>query len=131
MTFGARANLAKSDVAKALFKIMELKQTNLCLAADLTKADEILNLVEKTGPYICLLKTHVDIIEDFSDGFVNSLKSLAEKYNFLIMEDRKFADIGNTVGLQYSKGIFKISEWADLVTVHSLPGEINTISLSL
>lgn len=123
MTYGARANLTKSDVAKALFKIMEMKQTNLCLAADLTKSDDILNLVEHTAPFICLLKTHVDIIEDFSDNFVNSLKALAVKHNFLIMEDRKFADIGNTVGLQYSKGVYKISEWADLVTVHSLPGE--------
>jgi orotidine-5'-phosphate decarboxylase len=34
---------------------------------------------------------------------------------------RKFADIGIT--LQYTKGLFRIAEWADLVTVHILPGE--------
>ncbi|CAF4281561.1 unnamed protein product, partial [Rotaria magnacalcarata] len=34
-----------------------------------------------------------------------------------------FADIGNTVKLQYTKGLFRIVEWADLVTVHVLPGE--------
>ena len=122
MTFAERAGLTKSEVSKTLFKIMELKKTNLCIAADLTKAEDILNLVEQTGPFICLLKTHADIIEDFSVNFVNSLKSLAEKHNFLIMEDRKFADIGNTVSLQYAKGSYLISSWADLVTAHSLPG---------
>ncbi|XP_062713377.1 uncharacterized protein LOC134290292 [Aedes albopictus] len=78
---------------------------------------------EKVGPYICVLKTHVDIVQDFSDNFVKSLQPLAKKHNFMLMEDRKFADIGNTVALQYGRGLFKISSWADLVTVHSLPGQ--------
>lgn len=123
MTFEARADLAKCPVGKELMKLMASKKSTLCLAADLTKSEEILNLVEKAGPYICLLKTHVDIIEDFNENFVKSLQSLAKKHNFMIMEDRKFADIGNTVALQYGSGIFKISSWADLVTVHSLPGQ--------
>lgn len=123
MTFAQRAKVAKCDVSKTLLRIMDTKKTNLCLAADLCKGEEILNIVDSVGPYICLLKTHVDIIEDFNEGFVSSLQALAQKHNFLIMEDRKFADIGNTVALQYSKGLYKISSWADLVTAHSLPGD--------
>jgi uridine monophosphate synthetase len=123
MTYEKRATLAKSEMAKQLFKVMATKKSNLCVAADLTKAEDILNLVESVGPYICVLKTHVDIIEDFSENFIKSLKAQAKKHNFLIMEDRKFADIGNTVSLQYANGIYKISSWADFVTVHSLPGQ--------
>ncbi|ALC46689.1 r-l [Drosophila busckii] len=122
LTYETRANLAKSPLAKRLFNLMANKQTNLCLAADLTKAADILDMAEKCGPYICLLKTHVDIVEDFSDSFISSLQTLAKQHNFVLMEDRKFADIGNTVSLQYSKGIYKISSWADLVTAHTLPG---------
>lgn len=122
MSFLKRADISKNEVAKSLFKIMELKKTNLCLAADVTKTEEVLNLAESLGPYICVLKTHVDIIEDFNDDFIKSLKGLAEKHNFMLMEDRKFADIGSTVSLQFSKGVYKISAWTDLVTAHSLPG---------
>lgn len=92
------------------------------MAADLTKADDILDLADKCGPYICLLKTHVDIIEDFSDAFITNLKVVARKHNFLILEDRKFADIGKTVSQQYGNGIYKIANWANLVTAHTLPG---------
>ncbi|EDV94864.1 uridine 5'-monophosphate synthase [Drosophila grimshawi] len=122
LTYESRANLAKSPLAKRLFNLMATKKTNLCLAADLTKADAILDMADKCGPYICLLKTHVDIVEDFTESFIVNLKALSARHNFLLLEDRKFADIGNTVALQYGKGIYKISDWADLVTAHTLPG---------
>lgn len=122
MCFKSRQDYAASPITKKLFEIMVAKESNLCVAADLTKASEILDLVALIGPHICILKTHVDIISDFDENFVKTLKALAEKHNFLIMEDRKFADIGNTVALQFAEGIYRIGTWADLVTVHSLPG---------
>lgn len=123
MSFESRATHAKCAVAKKLFTLMATKETNLCVAVDLPKVNLILDLVEQIGPHICVLKTHVDVIEDFNENFVQSLTSLATKYNFLILEDRKFADIGHTVSMQYSKGLYKICNWADLVTCHSLPGK--------
>lgn len=122
LSYTERIQYTDCEVAKKLFNIMAVKETNLCLAADLTSAEEILNIADRVGPYICVLKTHVDIVDDFSGKFTASLVALAKKYNFLIMEDRKFADIGNTVAHQYHDGMYKISQWADLVTVHSLPG---------
>lgn len=49
------------------------------------------------GPYVAVFKTHIDIISDFNEATVTGLKSLAEKHDFLIFEDRKFIDIGSTV----------------------------------
>lgn len=121
--FYVRATETNNPVASKLFNLMEAKQSTLCLAADLTKADAILELADLTGPHIVVLKTHVDIVEDFTADFVKRLKELAKRHDFLLMEDRKFADIGNTVSSQYRKGIYKIVEWADIVTVHAVAGQ--------
>lgn len=123
LTYEKRAELAKNGVAKQLFSIMATKKTNLCLSVDLTSATKILDLLEKVGEHVCLVKTHADIIEDYTGDFITRIKQLADRFNFLILEDRKYADIGHTVSLQYSKGLYKVGDWADCVTAHSLPGE--------
>ncbi|XP_061713754.1 uridine 5'-monophosphate synthase [Cydia pomonella] len=123
LPYEKRAELATNQISKQLFQIIAQKKTNLCISVDLTSTTKILDLLEKVGAHVCLVKTHVDIIEDFNSDFVTQIKQLAQRFNFLILEDRKYADIGNTVALQYLKGLYKIGEWADCVTVHSLPGE--------
>jgi orotidine 5'-phosphate decarboxylase subfamily 1 len=123
LTYEQRITQMQHPLAKQLLQLMSHKKTNLALAADVTSADELLTLADKLGPEICVFKTHIDIIDDFSIDMVNALQKLAKKHQFLIFEDRKFADIGNTVMHQYRDGIYKIVEWADLINAHSLPGQ--------
>lgn len=118
----AKYQESSNPLIQKLAKIILEKETNLCLSCDETKAEKVLELAEKLGPHLCMLKTHVDIIEDFSEDFIKKLKEISIKHNFLIFEDRKFADIGNTVSLQYQKGMYKISSWADIVNTHTVPG---------
>lgn len=123
LSFGMRAQLPGTHpVASKLLRLMEKKQTNLCLSADVTEAKELLQLAATLGPRICMLKTHVDILNDFSLEVMEELKALAEVHEFLIFEDRKFADIGNTVKKQYEGGVFRIASWADIVNAHVVPG---------
>ena len=49
-------------------------------------------LADDAGPHICLLKTHVDIMSNFTAATADSLIQLAVKHDFIIMEDRYIHD---------------------------------------
>lgn len=127
MPYRERARLCVNKVGQRLFEIMDKKQSTLCVAADVSTVKELLTLADTVGPYVCIFKTHVDAIKDFTHNVGKQLSDLAKKHEFLVMEDKKFADIGHTVTLQYSM----IQEWADLVTTHSLPGDSILQSLKM
>lgn len=122
LSFLKRASLTLHPTAQKLFKVMEDKRSNLTVALDVTSQAQLLELAEQLGPEVCAIKTHVDLLEDYTPDFGAELKKIARKHHFLIFEDRKFADIGHTVSLQYKKGIYHIADWADLVNAHIVPG---------
>lgn len=122
LSFLKRANLTRQPMAQKLLKLMGDKKTNLSIALDVTSQSQLLKMADLLGPQMCVLKTHVDILEDFTPDFGKKLRKIAEQHQFLIFEDRKFADIGQTVSLQYRKGLYRIAEWADLINAHILPG---------
>ncbi|KAF2219019.1 orotidine-5'-phosphate decarboxylase [Elsinoe ampelina] len=122
-TYLERATIpGTSPLAAYFLKLIVAKKSNLCVSADVTTSRELLALAEEVGDQICLLKTHADIIHDFGHNTAQSLQAIAKRKGFLIFEDRKFADIGTTVQLQYTAGPLQIVRWANIVNAHILPG---------
>ena len=122
-SYEQKLEIAQHPVSKKLLEIAIEKKSNLIASADVITTQELLDFAEKVGPNIVALKTHIDIITDFDpDKTILPLKDIAAKYNFLLMEDRKFADIGSTQELQFSYGMYKISNWADFVTAQVIGG---------
>ncbi|MCB0283995.1 MAG: orotidine-5'-phosphate decarboxylase [Calditrichae bacterium] len=107
----------------ALIKLIQQKKSNLVASLDVDNQKDFFRILNAVADDIVLVKTHVDILNDFDETFVNKLKKLSAQKKFMIFEDRKFADIGNTVRKQFHEGIYKIAEWADFITVHALPGD--------
>jgi len=123
LSYEQKLEIAENSFAKKILEIAIEKRSNLIASADFITTKELLAFADFVGPHIVALKTHIDILNDFdADETILPLKDLATKHNFLLMEDRKFADIGSTQELQFSYGTFKISNWADLVTSHVIGG---------
>lgn len=110
--YGERAAKHPVKAAQQLLSCIERKQTNLCVSVDVTTKSSLLRIADAAGPYCCCIKvrlstespsgvpltcvakTHIDIVSDFDKDLVDQLVALANKHDFLIWEDRKFADIG-------------------------------------
>lgn len=67
-TYGERSEQPNlTPLATYLLRLMHIKRTNLCVSADVSTTADLLQLAEEVGDEICMLKTHSDIINDFSD----------------------------------------------------------------
>ncbi|KAK3320746.1 Orotidine 5'-phosphate decarboxylase domain-containing protein [Cercophora scortea] len=125
--YAERANHAIHPLTSYLFRLMDLKQSNLCLSADVQTARELLFMADKLGPSIVVLKTHYDLIAGWDynpqTGTGAKLAALARKHGFLIFEDRKFVDIGKTVQMQYTAGTARIIDWAHITNANIHAGK--------
>lgn len=118
----ARGEMTSNALTKKLIELMLKKKSNLVLSLDVDNSARFFRILEDTASEIVMLKTHVDILNDFTPEFSQRLLKMADKHQFLIFEDRKFADIGSTVRKQYREGIYNIADWAHFVTVHGIAG---------
>ena len=115
-----KKEMSSVNIVNTIRKNIIQKKSNICVSLDYTTTSKILETIELLKYNIVMVKLHCDIIEDFNSQFVDDLVKLCRTNNILIIEDRKFGDIGNTFKHQFTGGIYKIREWADFITFHGI-----------
>ena len=119
--WGDRWDSSSNIISKRYMELATQKQSLLILAADKKTMNSLSELIDEVGEYVAVVKTHVDLIEDWSYESWMDLVTLAKGKNVLLFEDRKFADIGK-ISRDQMGGIYAINTWADLVTSHLISG---------
>ncbi|MDG1539130.1 MAG: orotidine-5'-phosphate decarboxylase [Candidatus Poseidonia sp.] len=119
--WGERWSSATNSMAKEYMEVACRKQSLVCLAADRSTMAGLFELIEAVGPHIAALKTHVDLVDDWTPDAWASFCTSAKKADLLIFEDRKFADIGG-ISRKQMAGVYNIRAWSDLVTAHLISG---------
>ena len=109
----------KNPITRNLLEIIKLKQSNLVVSLDITNEEELLNKLNQIGEHICAVKIHYDIISNPSTNFYTKINVIKQNKNFLIIEDRKFADIP----FISTKQLTNLKQFADIITVHGICGE--------
>ena len=119
--WGRRWVNATSTLAKRYMEVATAKRSLVCLAADRNTMAGLFSLIEEVGDHVAALKTHVDLVDDWTADAWSDFCRAAQQANLLIFEDRKFADIGKISRAQMA-GIYDIRSWSDLVTAHLISG---------
>ena len=119
--WGRRWSENALSMARTYMEVACKKQSLVCLAADRSTMAELNQLIDEVGPFLAALKTHVDLVDDWTPEAWSTFCSKASAADLLIFEDRKFADIGSISRKQMS-GVYGIRSWADLVTAHLISG---------
>jgi orotidine 5'-phosphate decarboxylase subfamily 1 len=97
------------------------KQSLVCLAADRSTMAGLNQLIDEVGQHIAALKTHVDLVDDWTVESWAAFCAKAHAADLIIFEDRKFADIGK-ISRHQMAGKYDIRSWSDLVTAHLISG---------
>lgn len=113
----------ENAAATRIRETMLRKKSNIVLSLDVSDQQQFFEVLEETRDSIAVVKTHVDIMNGSIDTFTRRLRQIAGEADLIVLEDRKFADIGNTARKQFLEGPARIADWATLVTVHMIAGE--------
>jgi len=116
-----RWTAASDPLARRWMTTVVNKQSMVVLAADRQTMAGLNELLDEVAPYVSALKTHVDLVEDWTLGAWADFCARAKVEDMLIFEDRKHGDIGKIARDQMG-GVYDSRSWSDLMTAHLISG---------
>ena len=112
----------QSPFSNQLYNIASIKKSNLILSCDFMSEKEILQIIQAIGNKLVAVKLHLDTIITNYIEFNDNLILLKNKYNFLIIEDAKYADIEAIMYEKITNSRMNITSIADAITIHAISG---------
>ncbi len=92
----------------------------VCISLDLECIKDIIDWIDRYGEMVCAVKIHSDMLsKQISKSQISRLERVLHDKDLLLIEDRKFGDIGHITQYQYTCLPIK----PDIVTVHAVAGE--------
>ncbi|KAH9077317.1 orotidine monophosphate decarboxylase [Lactarius deliciosus] len=109
-TYADRAKQHVNPAAKSLLETIERKQSNLCVSVDVTSSNDFLSIIDTVGPYVSLIKTHVDIIEDFEPSLMHKIATWSHITNAHPVPGPSIIRGLAAVGLPLGRGLLLLAE---------------------
>lgn len=103
--------------------LLKCMTKNIIWAADVSTMKQLFEQLDVYGSKISILKLHIDTFHDFSQENLLKLVDYKKRYNIILWEDRKFADIGNIMIKQIKNSIYYYLDWVDMFSIHCISGD--------
>jgi len=114
--FRRRGTVPLIKYPPVLKQIVKKKKSLLVIALD-TSWNECKRLISILSPYACAFKFHYDLLSKDPTFNPKTLMKMAETHEFLVIRDRKCADVA-----KINKELIGSGETQHITIVHALPG---------
>ena len=111
--------------------LLKCMKNKIIWAADVSSMKQLFEQLDIYGEKISVLKLHIDIFNYFTQDNLKRLIDYKERYNLLLWEDRKFADIGNIMIKQISNSIYCYLDWVDMFSIHCISGHESVSAITI
>lgn len=105
-----------SHFLQKINNIIERKKTKIIYKTNSFNKNQIITEMQRIGHYIVGFILQVEGIPDFDINFLQRIKVLSEKMNFVLIVDKKFNDCYESTHNQYINSLYRYSEWTDMIT---------------
>jgi len=112
-------SVKESNAKEVLIKAKQRTQSSLIAAIDVVEVEKAMQVIRLVAPHVCAIKLHLDIFSAKDQERIQCWVSIwKEVHGFLVIEDRKFADIGHIMALQAKR----LPSYVDMITCHGITG---------